>query len=312
MSVDHEMVQQVHSGSDLRIRPVTSPIPVAGIPVEPLVREFLLSQLDRDAETVEQTLNQSERETRVAIYTSLGGALHPMCFDSLTKPITDAWRREHDTSNLVSFWNARRSRALSRATPIPRPMLRALIRGWFIGRMLGLVELEVNSVALATERGVLRFEPMLPLRGQPWAILASLLEGLCLALPAAADRRDAERFLGPFSQLLEWGRSHGAVGPDLKVFPHPSPVLSTWLRTGSTPSGGEPAVTGADPPSRRQAATELLEQQIELYRQQAEDDRRSDNSARNAWLGIADLITEEIANIVRCLRVHSSDERRML
>ena len=312
VSVDRELVQQVHSGLDLRIRPVTSPIPVAGLPVEPLVREYLLSRLDRDAEMVEQTLNQSERETRVAIYTSLGGALHPMCFDSLTKPITDAWRKEKDTSNLVSFWNARRSRALSRATPIPRPMLRALIRGWFIGRMLGLVELEVNTVALATERGVSRFEPMLPLRGQPWAVLASLIEGLCLALPAAADRKDAERFLGPYSQLLEWGRSHGAVGPDLKVFPHPSPVLSTWLRTGTTPSGREAVVTGMDPPSRRQEATELLEQQIGLYRRQAEEDRRSDNSARNAWLGIADLITEEIANIVRCLRADASGRRPSL
>ena len=48
------------------------------------MRDFLVGRFkdvwDNYQEKVNQSLDQSERETKVAVYSSLGGALHPMVF----------------------------------------------------------------------------------------------------------------------------------------------------------------------------------------------------------------------------------------
>lgn len=309
-SIDLDMLPKVHPefGSGLDYRPNTSPIPVAGLPVEESVREFLVKHFkgaqENYQEKVEQALDQSERETRVAVYTSLGAALHPMVFKSLNKPIAEAWKRADNASILINFWEARRSRLLWMSAPIPRPALQALVRGWFIGRMLNLIEIRGDDAAFATEGGQFGFKAMLPVLGrQPIDFLAALLESLPLAVPVAVDRRQPEKYLRPYTQLIEWGSEPGAADAD--SFLRPSPVFEEWLEHGTTPGGRTPVIEGADRPARRKAAAELLRKEIDSYRRQAEIDRSRDCTPKNAWLGVAEIVSRALSEIVRCLE---SDE----
>ena len=307
-SIDLDMLPRVHPGSGLDYRPYTSPIPVAGLPVEESVREFLVERFkgaqDNYQEEVEQTLDQSERETRVAVYTSLGAALHPMVFKSLNKPIAEAWERADIASTLTNFWEARRSRLLWMSAPIPRPALQALVRGWFIGRMLNLIEIRGGEATFTTEDGPFGFEAMLPVLGRrPIDFLAALLESLPLAVPVAVDRRQSEKYLRPYTQLIEWGSEPGAVDAD--SFLRPSRALEVWLEHGTTPGDRSPVIEGPGRPARRKAAADLLRKVADSYRRQAEVDRSRDCTPKNAWLGVAEIISRALSEIVRCLQ---SDE----
>ena len=308
VSVDREMLLDVHPELGLdRPRHNTSPIPVAGLPVAESVREFLVKHFqdthDKPQEEAEKALDQSERETRVAVYTSLGGALHPMVFKSLNKPIAEAWASSKIAFNLHAFWKARRSCLLWRATPIPRPMLQAMVRGWFIGRVLNLIEIRGGEATFTTEGSPFGFEAMLPVLGhRPVDFLAALLEALPLAIPVVANNRQPE-YLRPYTQMIEWGSEPGTVDAD--TFLRPSRVLEVWLEHGTTPGGRPPVVEGPDRPARRKAAAGLLRREADSYRRQAEADRSRDCTPKNAWLGVAEIISRALSEIVRCLE---SDE----
>ena len=303
-SVDLEILPKVHAGHELTIQPYTSPIPVKGLPVEGRVRDFLVGRFkdvwDNYQEKVNQSLDQSERETKVAVYSSLGGALHPMVFESLNKPISDTWERARANSFLGPFWEARRSRLLWMGVPIPRPALQALVRGWFVGRLLSLIHIRGSSAIFEIEDGPVSFETMLPVPGRrPVAFLATLLESLPLAIPVAVHRRQPEKYLRPYTQLIEWGSEPNTS--DVESFLWPSQVLSDWLEYGTTPGSRSPVVRGGDRPARREAAVELLRKEISSYKRQAKIDRSRDCTPRNAWLGIAEIIYKGLSEIVACL-----------
>ena len=304
VSVDQEMLPLVHPGSDLAIRIYTGPIPVAGLPVDKPVREFLTGRFkdvqDNYQEVVDQAVNQSEGETRVAVYSALGGALHPMVFDSLNKPIAEAWARARDKSSLTRFWKSRRSRLLWMGAPVPRPALQAMVRGWFIGQLLRLIQIQGDRATFETEDGPFTFESMLPVPGQhPIAFLATLLESLPLALPVAVQWRKPDRYLRPYTQLIEWGSEPHASDPE--SFLLPSNVLARWLEDGTAPGTGSPAVNGVDRRARREAAIAMVRKQIHLYRRKAGNDLKKDPTSRNAWLGVADLIYKGLEEIAICL-----------
>ena len=301
VSLDREVLARVHPASDSRVRPNPSPIPVEGLEdIEESVRKFLAARLTTDQQ-IEEALDQSERRTRVAVYTSLS-PFHPMVFDSLTKPVTEAWLNARANRILPSFWKARRSRPLWAGLPIPRPALYAMVRGWFIGQLLGLIHIDLDGASFATGDGDLRFEAMLPVSGsQPHAFLSTMLEALPLAIPAAVQMGGPRKYLAPYALLVEWGSEPGSSNQDLGSFREPSPVLSTWLADGSTPGGGEPKVHGDDRPSRRKAVTDLVKLAIDGYKTQEEIDKANDCSPRNSWLGIAKVIEQELNNIVYCL-----------
>ena len=313
-SIDPEVLAEVHPGSELNFRPYTSPIPVAGLPVEEKVRNFLVGRFkdtqDNYQQEVDRAINQSDRETRVAVYASLGGALHPMVFESLNKPIANAWEQATRNYSLQPFWDARRSRPLWMAVPGTRPQLQATVRGWFIGRLLNLIQIQGDSATFEADDGPFSVENMLPVPGnQPVDFLATLLEAWVLALAVAVHKRQPDKYLRPYMQLIEWGSELNSMYMD--SFRHPSRVLSKWLEYGTTPGNGNPVVNGPDRPARLKAVISLLRKEIDRYKRQEEIDRERDRTPRNAWLGIAGIIHKELNEIVSCLEGEEEGEPQL-
>ena len=303
-SIDPEVLAEVHPGSGLSFRPYTSPIPVAGLPVQEKVRDFLVGRFrdtqDNYQQEVDRAIDQSERETRVAVYASLGGALHPMVFESLNRPISGAWEKACTNHYLQRFWDARRSRPLWMAVPATRPQLQAAVRGWFIGLLLGLIQINEDSAAFEADDGPFSVEAMLPVQGNKSVdFLAVLLESWALAFAVAVHNRQPNKYLRPYVKLIEWGSEPNSLYVD--SFRHPSRVLAEWLESGITPGNGNPVVNEPGRPARLKGVIALLREEIDNYKRKAETDRQRDRTPRNAWLGVADIVYKALNEIVSCL-----------
>lgn len=301
-SVDQSLLAIVHPATELAVRPVAGEIPVSGLPVEQRITELLTTQFGGDSEKATRCLSQSEHLTKIPVYSSLSSAFHPIVFESLMRPIADKFKRAETLSMVPNFWKWRRARTLNVAAPIPAPTLLAMLRGWFTARLLGAVEIDAGGVRLHSRQGVAEFPNLL--RGgslQPHEALAELVEGLAIALPMAATSREFSDYLGPYQQLVDWGREPGTASSGLIRYQVPSRVLSEWLRTGENLPGRRALVQGADQVDRARKVARLLDEVAASYKTQYQADLEQDRNARHAWLGISEPINRALKQLENCV-----------
>ncbi len=306
-SVDQTLMAMVHPATELKVRPVPGEIPVAGLPVEEQIAEFLTARFDGDPEKAGSHLTQSEHLTKIPIYSSLSRASHPIVFDSLMRPIAEDFKRAKTLSTVPDFWKWRRCRPLNMAAPIPAPTLLALLRGWFTANLLGAVNIDSRGVRLHSSDGVLEFPRLL--RGgsvRSHEALAELVEGLAIALPVAATSKKFERVLGAYRLLVEWGREPGTASSSLSRYQVPSRVLSRWLENGENIPGCQARIKGSDQVERAEQAATLLGAAVKSYRET--QNLAEEHNSRPAWLGLAEPIKEALNQLKDCVVHHASEE----
>lgn len=294
-SVDEGILARVHPATEVATRPVPGDIPIRGLAVEEPVTEFLTIQFEGDRELAVRCLSSDEHLTKVPVYCSLNSALHPIVFDSLMGPIASKYRWAKDNGMVSNFWKWRRTRPLDMAVPIPAPALLAMLRGWFTGRLLGAIDTETWPMKLHHPDGVMDLPDLLGVGGgRSPDVLAELIEGLTIALPIAATWDQFDQYLGPYKQLVEWGREPGTAGHALSQYRLPSRFLSEWLRTGKTAPGRSATAHDVD------GATRLLGQTIEDYERLYRSD--SDNqTSQHSWLGLYGPIIKALTQLKDCL-----------
>jgi hypothetical protein len=165
-----------------------------------------------------------------------------MVFSSLVTPIASA-ARERIGGGDHAFWMMRRARPLLQFVPLTTLQIEALVRGWYAGRLLGLIRFEAlqkhgQASTIATiSRGASGFVPLpgmilgrLPVTAPD--VFASVLESYPLAevLHAAGD----PGALLPYERLFELGDCT---------------ELNQWIQSGEVPFGS--SLGGDDPESRR-------------------------------------------------------------
>ena len=294
-SVDESILARVHPATEMMIRPVPGKIPIRGLALEEQVTEFLTAKFERDRESAIRCLSRDEELTKIPVYCSLNSALHPIVFESLMGPIANKYRWAKDNGMIQNFWKWRRTRPLQMAAPIPAPTLLAMLRGWFTGRMLGTIDSESRPIMLHSRQGVLKLPNLLGVGGSRSPdVLAELIEGLAIALPIAATYREFSGYLGPYKQLVEWGREPGTAGHSLSQYRLPSHLLSEWLVTGKTVAGRGATVEGVN------EATRLLDKTAEAYHRLYRDDLGNQTS-QHSWLGLYDQIIKSLTQLKDCL-----------
>jgi hypothetical protein len=71
----------------------------------------------------------------------LNGPVHPAVLASVTSPIQSEWATSQTNGRLnSSVWQYRRARPLDEFIPVRSRVRQSLIRGWIIGRLLGIIE----------------------------------------------------------------------------------------------------------------------------------------------------------------------------
>jgi hypothetical protein len=298
VDIDEAAVEMIHVGKQAGLSPRPSEIPLAGHTLEDRVRAFAHNAM---LEGQEPSLSQSPRVTRISVFSTLDGALHPAAFDSITAPIADAWREALRTNNLENFWRWRRARPLAEAVPIPRDTLRALIRGWLTANALTLLDFDSDRtvVTLQTASGSVESPPLLVSPGpNMYEVLGSLVETLSVALPTAANSKRFDEYLGIYERLIGMGTSAQAgraPGEYLSV----NKVITNWADSGR-PWTGYPDVRSdlSERSERIDYLSTLYATAADQYRKLAIDaHERGHITPTFAWLGLISTIEDALADL---------------
>jgi hypothetical protein len=292
-----------------------SMIPFRGHPLEARIRESRIAALFRGSEgeqddTFEKMLTNDADLPYIDIISQLWAPVSPVAIDSLMNPIGEEWSKAQNPAAQVQFWRLRRTRPLREFVPVPQRHLRCMIRGWFTGRILGLIDTSAMPYSIVHDlHGVnartVRF-PSRFLSGAPTSIpdeLALTLEAMPLAL-VEVNRSTSLSPLEPYTALRSLGMTD-PTGNDVLAYPRPHPAIVGWIRDGAVPGtervsgvgSVHQALQGAtDANQRRDALATLLEtvkQDYERNHSEYRDDvqrNRMRLSLPPLWIGLHDEI----------------------
>jgi hypothetical protein len=263
---------------------VITPIPFpAGSPSHP-ARRLVLDQLRlEDPRTVPEALDElfvSGGQTKIEITTFLYESYNVMSFESVMKPISeDYYQSRHDPHS--DFWQWRRTRPLPHFLPVHPMVYRQLVRGWFVARALGHLDLPPDVEEILTKPmriwspaapggTYLTFPEPLRWRAQESAfsgytgmdILPAVLESLPVAMVDASQTADTP--LRPYWRLIELGTVADNRG---KITTLPR-ELQDWLATGTGAKSDEMELERPDSQHSPDERREWLAKLFDEYRSQ--------------------------------------------
>jgi len=274
-----DVLQAVHPGvTGLRSTTlIPEPLPLPdGHPARARAEERVRSFLGNDAtdELVDSFFtNSGNGRESVTFVSRLAGAVHPAAVASLVTPISAKWRS--GGADPATFWKNRRSRPLKESIPVHEPVRRAMIRGWYIGRFLGLIPdptpnngFEISTVRMptksngdsdvATMHGVEAF-PWPLLRGRidtgshsVTAWLPAILESLSLAFALFPGNQSIIQGYEELYLLGQTNRELAAAGQPMR-YTSVGAELGHWLTDGSASCFNVNPQDHADNPTSRKA-----------------------------------------------------------
>lgn len=244
VQLDLALHPTIHPVRDLR-RQFTK-FPFNGHPLQDAVVNIIRPQIVgqagdmNDGQLNNYFVNDASIES-VQIMSTLAGAHHPVLFKSLLSPIAQRWNSEKDVQqNRDAFWSKRRARLAGEAIPAPQEHIICMIRGWFTGRVLGLIDVPRDGAS----------RPMLI--SQPWSIdraaapfphpllstptsdagdeLFAVLEALGLAIVNVGVVNNTTPLL-PYISLRELGSMRDG-SQRILAYEQLNPMLSHWILTG--------------------------------------------------------------------------------
>ena len=108
-------------------------------PVRAIAEDVLRAQLPANRPLSEFFGDGTTDVEGVLYVTRLAGAVHPATITSLTAPIAEGWGTIRWTGSVAGFWQNRRARILPEFCPVTPAVLDEMIRGWFVGRLTGVL-----------------------------------------------------------------------------------------------------------------------------------------------------------------------------
>ncbi len=275
--LNDSLLKRFHStmADDRLFRTDLSMIPFRGHPLEERIRESAVSAAFKGREAKFDSLLTNDAELPyIDIISQLQAPVSPIVIESLMSPIGEEWSKAQSSpGGQMLFWRLRRTRPLREFIPVPQRHLRCLIRGWFTGRMLGLIDTSnrpytiVHDLLGVNARKVsfpARFlTPTAPTRMDE---MPFTLEALPLAM-LEVNRSASLSAMEAYAALRDLGMTD-PDGSDILAYPRPHPAIAGWIATGEVPGAGRVPGTGgvhpdlegaADPEARRKAFEALLE-----------------------------------------------------
>ena len=235
VNLDPRLEQLVGKAGGDEVKLHFSALPFDGLPIQAELMDTLAAQGIGPGEA-KDLFNADSKAQHISITAQLSAPRSVLAISSLLTPITGDWAAaEAGGQGAVGrFWQYRRSRILQRFVPCPQEHLRAMVRGWFTGRLLGLIRIDGSgAVSVAREDGdsVTFPDPTLSQPRDPRDPIAVVLESLCLSYVEAARIGGLEP-LRPYDRLLELGCS-GRPDDGIKDYESLNRCLSDWIESGT-------------------------------------------------------------------------------
>lgn len=281
VSIDNNVLRAL--GTDISYDRIITQVPFLNIP------EFgeRVEQTLRSAGVQKVEMTTDSKVQEISISSTLSAPVYPLAVKSLLSPIAEDWAAASQSNvGINSFWNRRRARRIDEFIPAPYETIAAMTRGWFTGRMLGVIE--VNAQSGHVEIGRLHREPAefpfprLDQSPDKRDALPLVLEALALAYVEVSRRGDLSP-LEAYCELRDLGRSGAESGVmDYGYGNTANPYLTAWIMEGSLPSDvqlGKCNVSGSTPVERRDAVLSDLHRVSQRYRDDLEKLQREWNAS---------------------------------
>lgn len=289
-----------------------SMIPFRGHPLETRISNSMLASTYKDREEDFNAVFTNDSDLPyIDIISSLRLPVSPIVIESLMNPIGEEWARAQTSlGGRTSFWQLRRTRPLREFVPVPQRHLRCMIRGWFTGRMLGLIDTssmpyQIVHDAQGVDSRSVAFPRHFLTASKPTGRdeLPFVLESMPLAM-LEVNRSSSVGALEAYAALRDLGMTNPS-GSDILAYPILNPVLDHWIATGEVPGADllrspgkvHPKLQGHDDADgRRGALRALLEKVMEEYEAAFKDYQENVQRSRMRlsvpplWAGLHDEI----------------------
>ncbi len=234
INIDDGLLGLVHPNTALSgPRLQLSTMPLAAHPITEDLRAVLSGAGIQDDE-IEAALTSDASVDHIDITSALGAPVSVLAVESLLRPISEGWFGLDSVGQRNAFWARRRAQPLESFVPAPQALIRCMVRGWFTGRLLGLIKDDDGSWAIRIPRdGGYRVFSSDTL-SRPRAVgdrdaLPLVLEALALAY-VDVSRVGTLGPLVPYVELRELGRSKPHGG--LLGYESLAPPLDRWAKDG--------------------------------------------------------------------------------
>lgn len=306
-----------------------SMIPFRGHPLEARISSLMLGSTYKGRQNAFEAVFTNDSDLPyIDVISSLSAPVSPIVIESLMGPIGQEWARAQTSlGGRTAFWELRRTRPLREFIPVPQRHLRCMIRGWFTGRMLGLIETSsmpyqiVHDVQGVNARSV-AFPTHFLTASTPTRMdeLPFVLESMPLAM-LEVNRSSSLGALEPYAALRDLGMTSPS-GSEILKYETLNPVLSHWIETGEvldadrlrTPGKVHPDLQDhADPEGRRKALQALIKKVMQEY--ETAFGEYSDNVQRSRmklsipplWPGLHDEIQVALSAILMASAAESRE-----
>jgi hypothetical protein len=230
IAIDPALNGHFHGDPAVATHTVMTPMP---FPRNHPAREVVADVMHHLNDNEREKLFDDSNRQRVDITSFLDAPVQPMVLSSLVGPIANEWVQRRDQEGVSGFWQWRRARPLRDAVPVAPEVRRAMIRGWFLARMLDHIDMGAPRnrpvTVLGEDGGELRFP--FPLLGAPVSraddVLPAVLESMGIAI--ALNPKES---LQAYQRLYVLGDAVRPVGHD--TVPE---MFERWLREGELAPG---------------------------------------------------------------------------
>lgn len=280
IAIDPVLMSRVHpgyEGIESTIRCEQFPFTSANADAQDIVAAVMHGEREPDGGWF-MTSNANGVES-VLLTAVLNSAVQPSVVTSVVSPIAAAWSKvvAHSTDSrqgaIGGFWAYNRARLLSEAIPLTASARDSIVRGWFVGRLLGLVTNPSSTTAmqvLYTDHNKRAQSAALP-----WPLLRHAVIGELHAptyrvelLPAILEHLGlAMMLLGHDPGILEGYEQLFRLGTEGSV----SSVLNNWIVDGLLPvsSGAVPQVSGGSAEERKASLEHALGELTKQYKKRS-------------------------------------------
>lgn len=319
VGLDPQLTQQLHPKATSPIRRFSS-IPFGGDhKLKAAVMEKIAFEMkDNQAPNPQQLLSEDASLTYIDLYSFLPAPHSPLVIRSLMEPVGQAWAPiEAEGSEaaiaISNFWFYRRTRPLMEFIPAPRPHIHAMVRGWYVGHLLGLIDTTRPRAAVRIvdpwDENLNRFEfPYPTLSPSDNDNLATLLESLALAYVRVGVDDNIEP-LYPYVLLRRLGTS--TQGRSLTYWGELNDLCRTWLSDGAVKGSQQELMLAPDAASEGMSAGQrrgFAVQELKSIRDDFAHDYRiwkqetDDNATRLGqpplWPGIWQTIERSLSQLI--------------
>ena len=112
------------------------------------VTQLVANKSQQFTSAVREACDPAADRTEITIFSRFESFYYPWAMESLTAPIRKAYETLKTKGSLPAFWLLQRSRTLPQALPVGQDVIDAMLRGYFIGRLTGRLQIEGSVVKL--------------------------------------------------------------------------------------------------------------------------------------------------------------------